>query len=54
MHKTNKTEKTPKINNDIQEVTAESLERYVKGGSIHGQERSQERHDKSRKTLNFM
>jgi hypothetical protein len=51
MHKTNKTEKTPKTSYDIAEVTTESLERYVKGGARSGQNRDQTNHDKSRNTL---
>ena len=51
MHKTNKTEKTPKTSYDIAEVTTESLERHVKGGARSGQNRDQTNHDKSRNTL---
>ena len=51
MHKTNKTEKTPKTSYDIAEVTTESLERHVKGGARSGQNRDQTNPDKSRNAL---
>jgi hypothetical protein len=46
----NQTEKTPKATHDLEEVTTESLERHVLGGSTSGQNRSQINHDKSRQT----
>lgn len=50
MNKINQTEKTPKTSDDLDEVTTESLERHVLGGSTSGQNRSQINHDKSRQT----
>jgi hypothetical protein len=48
MSKINQTEKTPKSTDDLDEVTSESLERHVTGGSTSGQNRDQINHDKSR------
>lgn len=45
----NQTEKAPKINDELEEVTAESLERQVNGGD--GLNRGQINHDKRRQAV---